>query len=89
MITEDSFVSISDVRDHTSSVIKWLNKSGTKIVLSQNKPVWVFLSVESYNNLKKSAFLKEKASQDDIKAYKKSSHGMDGVEAFSFLSTLK
>jgi len=89
MIIQDSYVSISDIRDKTSSVIKSLNKTGTKIVLSQNKPVWVFLSVESYNNLKKSAFLKEQATQDDIDAYKKSSHWTDGVEAFSFLKTLK
>jgi len=89
MIVADSYVSISDVRDKTSSVIKWLNKIGTKIVLSQNKPVWVFLSVDTYNNLKKSSFLREKATADDIKAYKESSHWKDSVEAFSFLKTLK
>jgi exosome complex RNA-binding protein Rrp4 len=89
MIVTDSYVSISDVRDKTSSVIKWLNKIGTKIVLSQNKPVWVFLSVDAYNNLKKVSFLKEKATEDDIKAYKESSHWTDWVEAFSFLKTLK
>lgn len=89
MITQDSYVSISDVRDKTSSVIKWLNKVGTKIVLSQNKPVWVFLSIEKYNSLKKVSFLREKATKDDIKAYKESSHWQDWVEAFSFLKTLK
>jgi exosome complex RNA-binding protein Rrp4 len=89
MIVADSYVSISDVRDKTSSVIKWLNKVGTKIVLSQNKPVWVFLSVDTYNNLKKASFLREKATEDDIKAYKQSSHWKDWVEAFSFLKTLK
>ncbi len=89
MIVKDSYVSISDVRDKTSSVIKWLNKIGTKIILSQNKPVWVFLSIDTYNNLKKVSFLKEKATKDDIKAYKQSSHGIDWVEAFSFLKTLK
>ena len=89
MIVADSYVSISDVRDKTSSVIKWLNKIGTKIVLSQNKPVWVFLSVDTYNNLKKVSFLKEKASESDIKAYKESSHWTNWVEAFSFLKTLR
>ena len=89
MIIEDSYISISDVRDKTSSVIKSLHKTGEKIILSQNKPVWVFLSVEAYNNLKKVSFLQEKATEDDIKAYKESSHWKDGVEAFSFLKTLK
>jgi PHD/YefM family antitoxin component YafN of YafNO toxin-antitoxin module len=89
MIITDSYVSISDVRDKTSSIIKSLNKIWTKIVLSQNKPVGVFLSVDTYNNLKKSSFLKEKATSDDIKAYKNSSHWNDWVEAFSFLKSLK
>ncbi len=89
MIVKESYVSISDVRDKTSTVIKSLDKVGTKIVLSQNKPVWVFLSVDAYNNLKKTSFLKEKATEDDINAYKKSSHWKDGVEAFSFLNSLK
>jgi len=89
MIETDSYVSISDVRDRTSSVIKWLNKIGTKIILSQNKPVWVFLSVDTYNNLKKVSFLRERATEDDIKAYKDSSHWTDWSEAFSFLKTLK
>lgn len=89
MIQEDTYISISDVRDKTTSVIQSLNKVGTKIVLSQNKPVGVFLSIERYNALKKTAFLKESAQQQDIEAYKKSSHGRDGVEAFSFLESLK
>lgn len=89
MITNDSYVSISDVRDKTSSVIKWLNKVGTKIVLSQNKPVWVFLSIDAYNNLKKVSFLREKATKSDIETYKQSSHWKNWVEAFNFLKTLK
>jgi len=89
MIIQDSYVSISDIRDKTSSVIKELDKIGTKIILSQNKPVWVFLSVSQYNNLKKTAFLREQATENDIKAYKESSHWTDWVEAFSFLKWLK
>ncbi len=89
MINKDSYVSISDIRDKTSSVIKDLNRTWTKIVLSRNKPVWVFLSISQYNNLKKTNFLKEQATEEDIKAYKKSSHWTDWVEAFSFLKTLK
>ena len=89
MIIEESYVSTSDVKDKTSTVIKWLNKVWTKILLSKNKPVWVFLSVNQYNNLKKSAFLKEKASEEDIKAYKQSFHWKNWVEAFGFLKKLK
>ena len=89
MIIQDSYVSISDIRDKTSSVIKELNKIGTKIILSQNKPVWVFLSISKYNNLKKTAFLREQATKDDIKAYKESSHWSEWTEAFSFLKSLK
>lgn len=89
MISENHYVSISDVRDRTTHVIKSLDAVGTKIVLSQNKPVGVFLSVEEYNNLKKLSFLHEKASSEDIQAYQKSSHATDGVEAFSFLQSLK
>ena len=48
-----------------------------------------FLSVEKYNSLKKSAFLKTQACPEDIAAYKASSHGTGGVEAFSFLESLK
>ena len=89
MIIADSYVSISDIRDKTTSIIKSLNNIWTKIVLSQNKPVWVFLSIDTYNNLKKCSFLKEQATEDDIKAYKESSHWTDWIEAFSFLNSLK
>ena len=89
MILQDTYVSISDIRDRTSQVIKSLDSIGTKIILSQNKPVGVFLSIEKYNNLKKSAFLKTQAHPEDIAAYKASSHGAHGVEAFSFLESLK
>lgn len=89
MLTVDNFVSISDLRDKTSQVVKSISKVWKKIVLSQNKPVWVFLSIEEYNTLQKVAFEKEKAMLEDIKAYKESSHWEAWVEAFSFLNSLK
>ncbi len=89
MLIENNFVSISDLRDKTSQVIKDLSKSGKKILLSQNKPIWIFLSIEEYNAMQKLSFEKEKTSLDDIKAYKNSSHWLDWVEAFSFLNSLK
>ena len=89
MIIKDYYTSISELREKTSKVIDDLNILWTKIILSQNKPVWVFLSIEHYNNLKKTSFLREKANDEDIKAYKKSSHWKDAVEAFNFLKTLK
>ncbi len=89
MITEDQYVSISEVRDQTTRVIKSLGQVGKKIILSQNKPVGIFLSIQEYNTLKKLSFLQENATWEDIQAYQKSSHGRDGVEAFSFLESLK
>lgn len=88
MISERNFVSISDLRDKTSSVLKDVNAFGKKIVLSQNKPIGVFLSIGEYNNMQKLNFEKEKATAEDIRAYAKSSHGDDGVEAFGFLENL-
>lgn len=88
MIRENNFVSISDLRDNTSQIVKDLPRVGKKILLSQNKPIWVFLSIEQYNTLQKVAFDREEATLGDIQAYKKSSHGKEGTEAFSFLSSL-
>ncbi len=89
MISEKNFVSISDIRDKTASVFKEVNKVWKKIVLSQNKPIWVFLSIDEYNNLQKLWFEKEIATKEDIKAYKHSSHWDDSAEAFVFLENLK
>ena len=47
------------------------------------------MSVDEYNTLLKLSFYHEKATKDDIKAYKQSSHGKDCVEAFWFLDWLK
>lgn len=88
MILDKNFVSISDLRDKTSSVIKDINIVGKKIVLSQNKPIWVFLSIEEYNNMKKLSFEKDDATKDDIIAYKNSSHWNSWVDAFTFLENL-
>lgn len=89
MLIENNFVSISDLRDKTSQVIKDVSKVWKKIVLSQNKPIWVFLSLEEYNSLQKVAFEREDANMQDLKAYKQSTHGSEWVEAFSFLNSLK
>lgn len=89
MILDKNFVSISDLRDKTSSVIKDLKVIWKKIVLSQNKPIWIFLSIETYNTMQKLNFEKEIATKEDITAYKNSSHWTDWVDAFSFLESLK
>ncbi len=88
MISTTSYVSISDLRDKTATIVKELPQ-WKKIILSQNKPVGVFMSVDEYNTLLKLSFYSEKASKEDIKAYKESSHWKDSVEAFSFLDNLK
>ncbi len=89
MLTEKNFVSISELRDNTSKVVKDTKNIGKRIILSQNKPVGVFLSIDEYNALKKVSFETEVATVNDIKSYKNSSHWKDSVEAFSFLSDLK
>lgn len=88
MISTTSYVSISDLRDNTSTIVKQLPQ-WKKIILSQNKPVGVFMSVDEYNDLLKLSFYSEKATDNDIKAYKWSTHWKDSVEAFWFLDSLK
>lgn len=89
MILEKNFVSISDLRDKTAKIIKDINIVWKKIVLSQNKPIWVILSIDEYNSMQKLNFEKEKATPEDIKAFQQSSHWDEWVEAFSFLQSLK
>lgn len=88
MITATDFVSISDLRDNTATIVKKLPQ-WKKIILSQNKPVGVFMSIDEYNFLLKLSFPTEKATKQDIKAYQQSTHWKDSVEAFSFLDSLK
>ena len=88
MISATTYVSISDLRDKTASIVKQLPQ-WKKIILSQNKPVGVFMSIDEYNSLLKLSFYTEKATKDDIKAYKQSSHWKNSVEAFWFLNSLK
>ncbi len=89
MIIDQEFISISDLRDRTTKVVKDVQTDGKRIVMSKNKPIGIFLSIEEYNRMKKLNFEKEQATEEDIQAYKESSHGKDGVEAFSFLDSLK
>ena len=88
MISATSYVSISDLRDKTATIVKQLPQ-WKKIILSQNKPVGVFMSIDEYNALLKLSFYSEKATKNDIKAYKESTHWSDSVEAFWFLDSLK
>lgn len=88
MIQEDEFISISHLRDNTSTVVKKLPQVGKQIILSNNKPVGVFLSIESYNKLKKSQFPVSFMTAEEKTALKESSHGKDSVEALNFLKNL-
>lgn len=88
MISTSSYVSISDLRDKTATIVKQLPQ-WKKIILSQNKPVGVFMGIDEYNALLKLSFYSEKATENDIKAYKESTHWTDSVEAFWFLDSLK
>ena len=89
MLSPANFASISDLRDRTSLLLREIDASGKKIILSNNKPIAVMLSITEYNHMKKLSFESEPVSQEDIVAYKKSSHGTDGVEAFTFLDSLR
>ena len=89
MIQTDAFVSISDVRDKTTTVMKDIDIIWKKIILSQNKPIWVFLSISEYNNMMKLAFPDDVATKPEVQAYKQSSHGENWVEAFDFLEKLQ
>ena len=88
MITTTSFASISDLRDKTATIVKELPR-WKKIILSQNKPIAVMMSIEEYNMMLELWIKTAKATKEEIKAYKKSSHWKEWVEAFSFLSSLK
>ena len=88
MVLERNFTSVSNVRDKTSAFVKDVNKFWKKIVLSQNKPIFIALSIDEYNNMSKLNFEKEYATEENILAYKKSSHWNDSVDAFDFLDSL-
>lgn len=89
MISTEGYVSISDVRDKTTTVMRDINRIWKKVILSQNKPIGMFLSIAEYNNMLKLAFPKDRATEAEIKAYKQSSHWEGGVEAFDFLEKLQ
>lgn len=74
MIEEKEFISISHLRDNTASVVKNLPKIGKQVILSNNKPVGVFLSLENYNHLKKSQFPVSFMTQQEKVALQESSH---------------
>ena len=88
MITTTDYASISDLRDKTTTIVKELPR-WKKIILSQNKPIAVIMSIDEYNMMLKLWFETDEATKEEINAYKKSSHWKEWVEAFSFLSTLK
>ena len=89
MISADTYISISDVRDKTTTVMRDINQIWKKIILSQNKPIGVFLSIEEYNNMTKLAFPDALATPNEQKSFKQSSHWKDTVEAFDFLAKLQ
>ncbi len=90
MIGEENFVSISEVRDKTTTVFKTLPKFGKRFVMSKNKPLGVIISLEEYNNISRIPL----AEPDDwektaIQADIESENDDPGVEAFEFLKKLQ
>ncbi len=96
MITEQ-FVSITDLQRYTKKCLQDIDKVKQKIILSNNKPKAVILSLEEYNKLlsKKSSIEEVEPYEDEIEAIKqyeeekkKWTYLDDTVEAFSFLEKL-
>ncbi len=88
MIRPSDYISISDLKNNTATIVRELPK-WKKIILSQNKPIAVIMSINEYNMMLELWIKTAKATKEEIKAYKKSSHWKEWVEAFSFLSSLK
>jgi PHD/YefM family antitoxin component YafN of YafNO toxin-antitoxin module len=88
MIRPSDYISISNLKNNTATIVRELPK-WKKIILSQNKPIAVIMSVEEYNIMLKLWFKTDEATKEEIKAYKESTHWKEWVEAFSFLNTLK
>jgi PHD/YefM family antitoxin component YafN of YafNO toxin-antitoxin module len=88
MIRPSDYISISDLKSNTTTIVREL-PIWKKIILSQNKPIAVIMSINEYKMMLELWIKTTKATKEEIKAYKKSSHWKEWVEAFSFLSSLK
>ena len=88
MIRQSNYISISDLKNNTATIVSEL-PIWKKIILSQNKPIAVIMSINEYNMMLELWIKTAKATKEEIKAYKKSSHWKEWVEALSFLSSLK
>ncbi len=88
MIRPSDYISISDLKNNTATIVREL-PIWKKIILSKNKPIAVIMSINEYNMMLKLWYKTAKATKEEIKAYKESTHWKEWVEAFSFLNTLK
>ena len=88
MIRPSDYISISNLKNNTATIVRELPK-WKKIILSQNKAIAVIMSINEYNMMLELWIKKAKATKEEIKAYKESTHWKEWVEAFSFLSSLK
>lgn len=88
MIRQSNYISISELKNNTATIIREL-PIWKKIILSQNKPIAVIMSINEYNMMLELWFKTDEATKEEIKAYKESTHWKEWVEAFSFLSSLK
>jgi len=88
MIWDDSFVSISEMRDNTSNIFKTLPKTRKRFVMSKNKPIGVVMSIDEYNLSQIPAV---EPDQWEIDAINEDLETMDDrwIDAFEFLEKLK
>jgi len=92
MIQDDNFVSISEVRDNTTTVFKTLPKAWRRFVMSRNKPVWVMMSMDEYNATQIPIVEPDQWEIDAIEKYEadKKAWTIDEREdAFEFLKKLQ
>lgn len=92
----DSFISTSELQKNTKKCFEWLDKIGKKVILSNNKPRAILISVDEYDRLSrwKNIFPEVVPNNQEIQAIrnyesKKAKWENTHVEAFSFLESIK
>ena len=91
----DSFISTSDLQKNTKKCFEWLDRIKKKVILSNNKPRAILISIDEYERLSHlSSVIPSVVPYDDellaIKSYEKREKEWktEFVEAFSFLESL-
>ncbi len=81
----DQIIAVSEFRKNPTKVINEVSKWKSKYIFIHNKPKAVLVDVEWFEKMSQEY---EIPTEDDIKAFNKSSHWENWVEAFEFLESL-